>query len=477
MRRRAQLIVVIVLGLTGPPGAGLARQGDIAAAAKTTAAAGAPSAPDKAAQKQPATPPAGQAAIRCHAGQVVQLPCWMNALLDGPAGFDALCAAAAAILTYLAFHPILAFWRRGWTVKKDDILSSLTTASKRLYLITFQRWQSVKGDLQNVSPGKHDIELGGSRFVAGKAASAEAVFESMYEFRYGRHRLIIPAILLVLVTAPQLYLLSQAALARLLVPEHSGWTPLAFSHTYAYGGASLPGAAAAAVAGAYIWVVLAFIKGASRANLPPGDVLAGALRLAVAVPIGYAFAALATPALGAFLAFAAGAFPLATVQLLLRRLATDTLKLNVGPTDAEGEVASIDGVDLPTADRLRDADVSTVAQLAYCDPVQVSMKTNIDFAAILDAQNQALAYVYFGQQLAALRPMGLRGAIECLNLKDALAGDRGRDAEGVGLAVLDTAAQVLYPDKVQGGDVLRNALSEIAGDPYTLFLDAVWSDA
>jgi hypothetical protein len=50
---------------------------------------------------------------------------------------QAAAILATLLMTYLACHPILAFTRRGWTIKREDILSSMNTNAKRLYLQTF----------------------------------------------------------------------------------------------------------------------------------------------------------------------------------------------------------------------------------------------------------------------------------------------------------------------------------------------------
>ncbi len=44
---------------------------------------------------------------------------------------------SALALTYLCCHPIGAFYRRGWGIKKADIFSSLSVQAKALYLKTF----------------------------------------------------------------------------------------------------------------------------------------------------------------------------------------------------------------------------------------------------------------------------------------------------------------------------------------------------
>ncbi len=187
----------------------------------------------------------------------------------------------------------------------------------------------------------------------------------------------------------------------------------------------------------------------------------------VAAPLGYAVASVASDGLGTFLAFAIGAFPLSTVQRLLQRIGNKSFKLDLGATDSAdaaeaGQVIALDGIDLPTAERLEAADITTVAQLAYCDPVQLAMRTNLAFDAVTDLVNQALAFLYFKTDLDKLRPRGLRGAIEINEfVKNA---PPQTDPEVVILAT------VLSQEPV----TLLRAFRQISDDPYTLFLVKAW---
>ena len=58
--------------------------------------------------------------------------------------------------------------------------------------------------------------------------------------------------------------------------------------------------------------------------------MGGAIRMLIAIPLGYSFAALLKDDLGPFIAFAAGAFPLQNVETLLQRLANKQLGVEMG---------------------------------------------------------------------------------------------------------------------------------------------------
>lgn len=50
---------------------------------------------------------------------------------------------------------------------------------------------------------------------------------------------------------------------------------------------------------------------------------------------------------------------------------------------------NLDSIDHPIADRLNGADILTIAQLAYTDPVQLAMRTGLGFDFVLDIVGQA----------------------------------------------------------------------------------------
>lgn len=356
--------------------------------------------------------------------------------------FRVLGALTAVLMTIVCVYPILAFARRGWWFKRDQVLASMTDSTKKLYIKTFLR--------QDSDHPSHD-------------------FDKMYIHRYGRYRLIVPTLILVAIILPLSFLVAETALVRLLVDDTGTLHPLAQS-TGVTGAVLLPGRAVAAVIGAYVWIVYALITGASLYNMPPSLLLFSALRMIVAVPLGYAVGGLAPAGLGDFLAFAIGVFPLQTVQIILQRLANKQLGLELGNNDRPDQVLHLDGVDPPTADLLAQAGITTVAQLAYCDPVQLSLGTNLRFDAVIDLADQSLARIYLGTKLDALMPYGLRGAMEMRNLLED-ASDASEKSVIANDALKAAAAAAAMP--VAG---LQRAFYEIAYDPYADFLCQVWND-
>jgi len=114
--------------------------------------------------------------------------------------------------------------------------------------------------------------------------------------------------------------------------------------------------------------------------------------------------------------------------------------------------------------------MTTIAQLAYCDSVQLCTRTGLSFQFILDVVAQALAWIYLADKMDKLRPGGLRGALEIKDLVDDFQNEDS-DIAAAAKKLLESMATATQLDVAQ----LQNACEQIAGDPYTEFLSEVWA--
>jgi hypothetical protein len=340
------------------------------------------------------------------------------------------------ILLLLILYPLIMHLIFGWRRKADDIILSLSPASAKTYLEAFQN-QTTTLDTSIVE------------------------FTTFYNHWYGRKYLFAPIVIVVCSAVIVSYSLVDAAVLNL----HSFNKEAVQTSEYI----NLPLVAIAALAGAYGFVVWDFIWRSARRDLSPANILGGAVRIWMAVPLGYALAALVKEDVGAFVAFSASAFPLKAVVTILQRLANKQLKMEIGASSSKDQVTELSCIDSVIADRLQDSDITTVGQLAYCDPVQTCMRTNLSFVFISDLAAQALAWIYFGKKLDKLREFGLRGAVEIYNLRTNLESDNEGERE-VALAVLDRAAKIMS----MSPKAFRNVMREISEDPYTKFLTDTW---
>jgi hypothetical protein len=335
--------------------------------------------------------------------------------------------------------PFFAYVVVGWRAKRKDIMEGFDPNARAAYFKMFC------GNEANASPD-----------------AAVHKFEKLYAQWYGRRFFLVPGILLFTVTLIEITVI---VLTTLHVAGYSKINPLF----------DIPSIALAAIAGAYMWVANDLTSRARRLDFSPSDVQWGTLRMVVAVPMGYAFAALAAPAAGPFVAFALGAFPLAPLTSMLRKLANRTLGLEATAEEASDDIIKLQGINKAIVERLANEDVTTISQIAYCDPVELIMRSNLNFIFVTDCMNQALAWMYLEHDLNKIRRLGLRGAVEIKHWLDAynytgteprqiLDRERARDAfPKIASAIKQELETMLV------------AFDEIAGDPFTAFLALVWS--
>lgn len=233
--------------------------------------------------------------------------------------------------------------------------------------------------------------------------------------------------------------------------------------------AIVPHVAAYALAGAYLWVVYDLIARYRLRNLIPSAIYNCAFRIAIIVPLAYALgASLANYSdnLGASLAFLLGAFPTSTLFLLARRNAGKMLGMTEDPTQPERppELEKLQGVNRPIAEAFSDIGVSTLVQLAYDDPIQLAMRTNLAFYFVLDLVSQALVAIYLDTDI--VRRYSIRGSVEASSLATRFF----RDEPVAQRVVHQLSHRLDLPI-----ESLAVILYQIAEDPCSKFINAIWS--
>jgi hypothetical protein len=343
----------------------------------------------------------------------------------------------------LPLSPIYVYLRAGWIVKSEDILDGLNSEAREAYLKLFSNSLEVNtpSSLQETSK----------------------LFGDLYKKWYGRQYYIIPLLILVPVLV---FLCSEVAITaayRLPWGKNNSHSGLAYF--------VIPPIPVAATAGAYLWVTSDFIRRARRLDFSPSDIAWAILRLVIAVPMGYAFSGLAATGVGSALAFGLGAFPLSAIQDMLRQYVYKALMQTpaaILPSDA---VIKLQGIDEEISIRLANEGITTVPQIAYCDPIRVTMRSSLNFNYITDLMNQALAWIYLEDKLTVMRLFGLRGAAEIADLYNDLI---STDVNIKGNADKKLIAIVAALDGKLTVELLYNAFMQIAGDPYTVFVRLAW---
>lgn len=336
---------------------------------------------------------------------------------------------SVVLLLALLLVPVIIYLFTGWSVRRSEIVGAMSAKGAILYFRQFY---------PALTPAKDVLKA----------------FHKHYLRRYGRRHYVIPLVLLSFVALFLLLMTTRTLLNWLLA------TP---------GKSDLPAVAVGATAGAYMWVVGDLLLRCRRRQLAPIDLYWGALRFIVSIPLGFAFAGILKDEAAVGVAFLLGAFPTHTLLTLARRVANRKLGLSEGGEEAQSEVEQIQGITQGLAERFRDEGVSTILQLAYSDPVDLTIRTSFSFNYVTDCVSQALAWLYLEKDLEKTRRLSLRGAQEINTLMCELEEDDDT-AKATAKATIERVAAQLNIDR----DVFERLLSEIAFDPYTEFIVDVW---
>ncbi len=332
----------------------------------------------------------------------------------------------------LLFGPVICYLISGWVARRREILGSFVPETIKLYFNIF--YFADFGDSQNPQDD----------------------FRNLYDWRYSRQHFGIPSVCLFATSIFFLAFASSTIFGWLRGEAAPESDPVAI--------------AVAAIAGAYMWVLYDLIRRAQQRDLHPPNLLRASFRLIVAAPLGYAIGALLDKSAAVPVAVLLGAFPTKTLFTIARRIASSRLSLGDPRREPAHELELLQGVERAQAERFEDEGVVTILQLAYSDPIDLTIRTNFSFSYVVDCCSQALAWLYFQQDLAKMRRFGLQGGQEIYNLISEIEGDYGDELQKQAEKCRNLAAADLKMDP----QAFERSLREVAGDPYTEFLCDVW---
>ncbi len=154
----------------------------------------------------------------------------------------------------------------------------------------------------------------------------------------------------------------------------------------------------------------------------------------------------------------------------MRKLARQKLNLGEGSDNAdESQLQVLHGIDARKAERFAEEGITTVSQLAYFDPIRLTIRTNLGYSYIVDCVGQALLWIYTEQDQDKWRKVGLRSAFEIINLWNSFTGADLAERDKA-VAVIKWLASQLTTDEM----AVRNVIEEVAGDPYSEFIYNTW---
>jgi len=339
----------------------------------------------------------------------------------------------ALIALGLLLSPVVHYLRGGWAAKRKEILDNFTADGVKRYFSLFFP----------------------ARLNDGR--SLKVAFTDFYDQRFGRQHFVIPCVVFLAVFGFLIFLVSLVVYGWLRKDSQIGL--------------DMPPVAVAALVGAYAWVLLDLVTKAHLYDIKPTNLLGASFRIIVAAPLGLAVASLLTDEAGVPIALFLGAFPTQTLTTIARRQVSSRLNLEDSSDHGTARLRSLQAVSRSVEERFEREGVSTILQLAYFDPIVLTMRTNFAFSYVVDCCSQALAWLYFEDKLAEMRGCGLRGAQEIRTLIDEIDGSEDRPADAKRAATcLNKAAEVLKMHPKTFEWILR----EIAEDPYTQFLYEIW---
>lgn len=280
-------------------------------------------------------------------------------------------------------------------------------------------------------------------------------FRKDFHKLYGRRHYILPLALMAIISG-----------AGIWITARSLQGSLCFSASVR---TSLP-IAISAFLGAYAWVLYDQFARCRSGDFTSHDVYAAVYRFLIAIPLGVSLAAFARPEVGMGMAFLLAAFPTTTLFTFARRLVSKNLGVGEGKEGGQLELEKLQSIGRSNAERYLDEGVSTIAELAWANPIDLMVRTNRELNFVIDSISQALLWVYLEDGVQKLYPLSLRGAQEVSTLLDDLA-SRNPKAKAGAERSLQTAAGLMGLDR----ESLLYTLLIVKRDPYAQFLVNVWS--
>lgn len=327
--------------------------------------------------------------------------------------------------------PSIAYLRTGWLTRFEVLRSRLDDNALEFY---FKQFFPAKKNIKKEDFGKE--------------------FEKLFSQNYGRYHYVLPLILLALISLiGMLLVLNNLFIWFKIYPTLEPISSIAIS----------------AFLGAYMWVAYDQLQRFRTRNFTSHDICICSFRFLIAIPLGFSFAAIFNDSVGITSAFLLGTFPADTLFKYSRRYVNQKMNVTDQSDQLSNELEQLQSINKEEAERYRNEGITNILELAYADPVDLTIRTNFDFNYVLDCSSQALLWLYLGKNIEKVRTLGLRGAQEATTLY-------------TGINSADNNEKEMYQDnfreiaKLLGlcQNAFRVALMQIAEDPYTEFICDIW---
>jgi len=237
--------------------------------------------------------------------------------------------------------------------------------------------------------------------------------------------------------------------------------------------ATIPAAAVAGIAGAFIWGLYDSVQRAQLASFTPAALHFVWLRLL----LGASLAPLLVGALAAGLqtpvAFFVVAFPVSALRAFAKRFSTDRLGMQPATQSTEPPTLHhLQGLTANVIDGLAGAGVDSTEHLAHADPIDLLLRTNLTWKVIIDLIDQALLFNYVGDQIRVFRSAGIRGSVELAAVGESLKSPDVTMQQRAN-ALIELLAGQTGTQRVS----IENAIQTVADDLQVQLVAALWGTA
>ncbi|OJH33761.1 hypothetical protein [Cystobacter ferrugineus] len=165
-------------------------------------------------------------------------------------------------------------------------------------------------------------------------------------------------------------------------------------------------------------------------------------------------------------ALGVGATPWRELIDLVSERARGVLKLTDSRAQEEAPTLHhLQGMTRELIHRFKEEEITSIEHLAYANPINLLLMSNVNWFRLLDLINQALLHCYLGEKCESLRPFGIRGAIEATELWTRAT--QGTQEERVkAMEVLNEVAKTLGLP----APAIQNLMTVLQEEPQVVFL-------
>jgi hypothetical protein len=350
--------------------------------------------------------------------------------------YNRLVEISCLIAWLMVLLPSIIYLITTWRIRRNKLFARLRPKSIRLYYKQFYPAMA-------------------KRIAEAEEHDYPRSFRKHFGALYGIRHYLLPLSLLALICG-----IGMLGVARSLL----AWLDISTAYK------PLPPIAVSAFLGAYAWVLYDQFTRFRAGDFTVHDIYGCIYRFLIAIPFGLSFAAVAKESVGLAVAFFLAAFPTKTLFKFARRLTTINLGLGESNDEGQIELERLQSIGRSNAERYLDEGVTSIVELAWSDPIDLTIRTNRDFSFVVDSISQALLWVYLEDEVKKLYRLSLRGAQEVCSLLSELDSDEPKARHAAELN-LKAASDLLGIDK----ESFKYTLLTVRDDPYAQFIFSIWS--